>query len=227
MTWWPGWDSVGGANAWAHFWFWFGIVCLFALGASEIVSHVYSLRKDELVATQSLATEAKREQDQKEAEARHTTEIGGLNEQLSEANSQVVKLQKQAAPRRVLAADNPLLIPALANFPGQKVEIVAIMNDPESERLAQDFISIFDAAGWDRGGTGDAGVIRATFIPPAEAVIVMINRDEALADRWPPAARTLAVIIKRLGLSDTEAMHRANEVTIGVVRLVVGTKPHQ
>ena len=30
-SWLPGWDSIESAGHWAHFWFWFGIACLFAL----------------------------------------------------------------------------------------------------------------------------------------------------------------------------------------------------
>jgi hypothetical protein len=42
----PGWDSIESAGTWSHFWFWFGIACLVALAASEVVSHIYALRKD-------------------------------------------------------------------------------------------------------------------------------------------------------------------------------------
>ncbi len=54
---------VRSAGFWSHFWFWVGIVCLFAVGASATISHIYGMRKNELMAAKmaSLAATHKAE----------------------------------------------------------------------------------------------------------------------------------------------------------------------
>lgn len=97
MTWWPGWDSIDSAGFWRDFYFWFGIGCLFALGISEVISHKYGERRDELVAVREAqnANEAKRKQD--EAETRRKTEVDRLQERLSNADKKVAALQEAQA----------------------------------------------------------------------------------------------------------------------------------
>lgn len=97
MTWWPGWDSIASTGWWSHFWFWFGIACLFALGASEIVSHVYGLRKDELVTAAETAATTQRKSDADAAEARRKTETEALQQRLSEADKKVAEARQAAA----------------------------------------------------------------------------------------------------------------------------------
>jgi len=48
MSWIPGWDTIGGAGWWSGFFFWASIACLIGLGITEIASHRYSERKDDL-----------------------------------------------------------------------------------------------------------------------------------------------------------------------------------
>jgi hypothetical protein len=50
----PGWDSIAGAGWWSTFYFWASIISLIGLGTSEVASHRYSERKDELVGQQQL-----------------------------------------------------------------------------------------------------------------------------------------------------------------------------
>lgn len=104
MTWWPGWDSIDGSGFWAHFWFWFGIGCLFALGASEIVSHVYSLRKDELVEAAATTADTQRKNDQAAIDARHTMEIDGVRKTLTDAERKVADAEKKVAELERLRA---------------------------------------------------------------------------------------------------------------------------
>ena len=87
MTWWPGWDSVDSAGFWSHFWFWVGIVCLFAVGASAVISHIYGLRKDELMSDKvaSLA-------------ARQTAEVEAPQKRL--VNKATRALPNRIRPRR-------------------------------------------------------------------------------------------------------------------------------
>jgi thiosulfate reductase cytochrome b subunit len=50
MGWWPGWNTIEGADWWHEFFWWLGIACLAGLVVSEVVAKRYSTRKDELVA---------------------------------------------------------------------------------------------------------------------------------------------------------------------------------
>src|SRR5438874_211545 len=70
MSWWPGWDAIASAEWWANFYFWAGIVCLFMLGATEVISHRYTLRKDELVSEEQRQTEQRHKEDMARAHIR-------------------------------------------------------------------------------------------------------------------------------------------------------------
>jgi len=91
MTSWPGWNSIDSANAWAHFWFWFGIGCFFLLGASEMIAFRYGLREDALVEIR----DQQRDQDQQTTEARHRDEVATLRKQLETTSMQLETTTKQ------------------------------------------------------------------------------------------------------------------------------------
>ncbi len=95
MSWLPGWDSAVESGWWSHFWFWFGIICLLALGGSEVVSHFYGLRKDELIEIAAHNADEQRERHANSAEARRTTEAERLQHNLSEARERAAELQRQ------------------------------------------------------------------------------------------------------------------------------------
>jgi hypothetical protein len=50
MSWWPGWNSIEGAAKWGDVFFWAGFALLVLLAGCEILSKVYSWRKDTLIA---------------------------------------------------------------------------------------------------------------------------------------------------------------------------------
>jgi hypothetical protein len=50
MSWWPGWNSIEGAAKWGDIFFWAGFAFLVLLAGCEILSKVYSWRKDTLLA---------------------------------------------------------------------------------------------------------------------------------------------------------------------------------
>jgi hypothetical protein len=83
MTWWPGWNSIEGAAKWGDIFFWTGFAFLVLLAGCEIVSKVYSWRKDTLLAMRddliSIAQDIRPKQtDQDHGEARtRDAEIGG------------------------------------------------------------------------------------------------------------------------------------------------------
>jgi hypothetical protein len=148
MTWWPGWDSIEGAKGWADFYFWFGIGCLVLLAVSEVISHRYGLRKDELVAAAEVTTSKQRKADQDAADARHAAEIGGLKGQLSEAEKKVENLRSQQIARRLTPDQKTALIGALSPFASQKVFIWCSTAAWDCTDFAVDFMDVFKSAGW-------------------------------------------------------------------------------
>jgi hypothetical protein len=50
MSWWPGWNSIEGAAKWGDLFFWLGFAFLVLLAGCEVLSKVYSWRKDTLIA---------------------------------------------------------------------------------------------------------------------------------------------------------------------------------
>jgi hypothetical protein len=60
--------------------------------ASEVVSHIYGLRKDELAAAAGSAAEDQRKRDADAAEDRRKVEVDGLQQKLSEAGSKSLNL---------------------------------------------------------------------------------------------------------------------------------------
>lgn len=149
MTWWPGWDSVDNAGFWSHIWFWVAIVCLFAVGASAVISHIYGLRKDELMADKmaSLA-------------ARQTAEVEGPQERPGHDNASVAEPQKVAPPKVLSREQQQTLIVALSPFAGQKIRVDTIVGG--DDRLANDFVEVFHATKWHVDAGSPSQVVAAT-----------------------------------------------------------------
>jgi hypothetical protein len=93
MSWIPGWDSAASADLWSNVFFWAGIIALLFLGISEVVSHRYTERKDELVSEQQAATER-----------RHDEEMARLLLETAQANERAANLEKEAEQLRTIAA---------------------------------------------------------------------------------------------------------------------------
>jgi len=90
----PGWDSIAGAHWWSNFYFWASIVALILLGVTEVVSHRYSERKDELSAIAQNA-----------AEKAHDEEMARLHVQASNADERSKALEVEAARLRLALED--------------------------------------------------------------------------------------------------------------------------
>jgi hypothetical protein len=85
MGWIPGWESIQATGWWSGFFFWASIVSLIGLGITEVASHRYSERRDELVETQQ------------QAEKRHhDDEMAQVHLETSQTNERAAKLEKDA-----------------------------------------------------------------------------------------------------------------------------------
>jgi hypothetical protein len=85
----PGWGSIASAHWWENFYFWAGIVALILLGVTEVVSHRYTERKDELTATE-----------QDETQRRHDEEMARLHLETAKITERAAILEKEAAVAR-------------------------------------------------------------------------------------------------------------------------------
>src|SRR5260221_7182328 len=220
MTWWPGWDSIECAGWWSGFYFWFGIFCLFMLGVSEMVSHRYGQRRDALVAIAEDARSRQRTQEEIATQQRHASEIGGLKEQLSEAEDKVLKLQKQQADRRFSPEQKQMLIATLSPFKGQLVDITSVLGDSEAHKLAEEIASVFAGAEWNYGGGASQAVYSGT---SPVGVQVVVNSERVDAGNPPKAARALVEALQNAKIAVTPLKDAG--VPADGIRLIVGRKP--
>lgn len=201
MTWWPGWDSVDNAGFWSHFWFWVAIVFLFAVGASAVISHIYGLRKDELM-SDKMASLA----------ARQTAEVEVPQERPGQDKTSVAKSQKVAPPRVLSLEQQQTLIAALSPFAGQMARVDIVVGG--DDRLANDFVEVFHAANWHVDAGSPSQVVAATKLFGLQPTI---NR----AGTVPPAFTALVDTLATLGLGPKTGF--ADEQTpVGTIDLKIG-----
>jgi hypothetical protein len=202
MTWWPGWESVDSAGFWSHFWFWVGIVCLFAVGASAVVSHIYELRKDELI-FDKMASLAARQTAKMEAP-----------QKLEQGNASVAAPQNALPPKILTPEQQKTLIAALSPFAGQKVRVDILVGGADA--LATDFVEVFRAAKWHVDPESPSQVILATRLFGLQPTI---NR----AGSTPPAFPVLVDTLAALGLGPNTGF--ADEQTpIGIINMKIGIR---
>lgn len=203
MTWWPGWDSVDNAGFWSHFWFWVAIVCLVAVGASAIISHIYGLRKDELM-SDKLASLV----------ARQAAKVEAPQNKVEQGSTSVTELQKVVPPIILTSEQQRTLIAALRHFVGQKVRVDTIVGG--DDRLAKDFVEVFRAAKWQVDPGSPSQVVLATRLFGLQPTI---NR----AGTVPPAFAALVDTLARLGLGPKTGF--ADEQTpVGTINLKIGIR---
>ncbi|MGH6725323.1 MAG: hypothetical protein ACREB8_02100 [Pseudolabrys sp.] len=201
MTWWPGWGSVDSAGFWSHFWFWVGIVSLIAVGASAVISHLYGLRKDQLMSAQVAALAA-----------RQTAEPAAEQNKVEQGNTGVAEPYKAAPPRVLTLQQQRSLIAALSPFAGQKVRIDIVAGGDDG--LARDFVEVFHAARWDVDPASPSQLVLATRLFGLQPTI---NR----AGSVPAAFAALVDALAKLGLGRQTGF--ADEKTpIGTIALKIG-----
>jgi hypothetical protein len=120
MSWVPGWDSIQATGWWSGFFFWASIVSLIGLGISEVASHRFSERKDELVERQQIADKE-----------RHDTDIARVHHDAALAIERAAVLEREAETARKEAANAQLQLqqirfPRRLDFDKLKAEIKEI-----------------------------------------------------------------------------------------------------
>ena len=201
MTWWPGWDSVDSTGFWSQVWFWIGIVGLVAVGASAVISHVYGLRKDQLVSAQVAALAASQTA---EAQTRQNAAEPG--------SPGAAAPYKPAPPRTLTLQQQRTLVAGLAPFAGQKVRVDIIVGGDDA--LARDFVEVFRAAGWEVDPASPSQLVLATRLFGLQPTI---NR----AGSVPAAFATLVDLLARLGLG-RQTGFADDKTPLGTIALKIG-----
>jgi hypothetical protein len=201
MTWWPGWDSIEGAGFWSQFWFWIGLTCLFAVGASAVISHIYGLRKHELISAKIASLTA-----------RQAAEPQAPQNQ-AEPSSPRAAPREALPPKTLTAEQQKILIAALSPFAGQKVRVETLAGGDEA--LANDFVEIFRAAKWevDPASPSPAIPTRLYGLQPT------INR----AGTIPPAFPVLVDTLASLGLGPKTGFADA-QTPVGTIAMKIGIR---
>jgi hypothetical protein len=227
MSWIPGWGSVAATSWWSGFFLWASIVSLIGLGISEVASHRFSERKDELAAEQQ---EAEKKQ--------HDDEIARLHLETAKAEAaaaQATKRQEELAHETEQlraknlafeAALSPRVleqgasIPVLSRFAGTKF-VVASPDDMEAKRTAGQIRFMLVEAKW----------VRATEALPdipffQTGVTVQVNLSTPTGGIDVDLAEISAALVSQIRISNIEVSRRGMaSLPRGIIRIVVGPKP--
>lgn len=145
MSFLPGWNSVESATAYAKYFTYAGWASLFLLGVCEILSHVYTVRKDTLVVERT--QEAKAADD---AEITRLSKKVGNSEQIAKATEKVeqreaadlLKLQIAGEPRRLTSDQKAKIDKALDGTVRFGVLVASTLLDGEGKDFGDDFESV-------------------------------------------------------------------------------------
>ena len=217
MTWWPGWNSTDALGFWSHFWFWFGIASLFAAAACQVISHIYRLRKDALVAHKLLVlTNRVADQRRKAGEATHRAEVGAPQKQREQADTSVTEPHNGVTARVLTPEQQETLIADLSPFAGQKVRVDTVLGSDDRLALAKDFVEIFRAARWD---VDSVSPLQVAYEEPPVGLEPTINQAGSVPPAFPALVGTLAV----LGLGASTGF-TDEQTPVGVIDMKIGVR---
>ena len=224
---WPEWLDVGAYQLRSRF---FAIGCaavLALLFVTEIVAYGYGLRQGSLIEQagadriKRLAAEIK-PRPVAESSSRYLKENSELRQKLVDAENKLAALERTQTEKHLSPEQKRFLIEALRPFAGQKVSIASIRGDAEGLMLAQDFVSVFEAAGWDHHG--EDGVSTQDWSRDPVGIEVVLNEKDARSDQIPPGIAGLINVVRQLGLVYDNTVYMDNDVPASQVLLKVGKK---
>jgi hypothetical protein len=207
------------------------VVVVFALlAATEVLAYSYALRQDTLVAAAEqtnanrikyLTAEAK-SRPVADTPSRYLKENSELRQKLVDVENSLAALERTRTQKHLLPEQRRFLIEALRPFAGQKVSIVSIRGDDEGLQLAQEFASVFEAAGWDHHGA--AGVSTQDWPRDPVGIEVVLNEDDGRSNQIPPGVAGLINVVRQLGLIYDNTVYMDNDDPNGQALLKVGKK---
>jgi hypothetical protein len=241
MSWFPGWDSIAWTSWWSGFFFWASIGSLMLLGASEVVSHRYTERKDELVEIQQIAEKNAHDDEiaRLHLETAQIAERSALLErEAAKANERAAQLEKEAAQARLelMEIQSPRMIrpdklaEGLAGKPTAKVEIWYVSECSDCHWLATWLAGGLLGAAWriDQGKAlpippSKEGPLDGSGAPAASKGGQPWGVSVLPSDGSNPAAEALREVLlnewKKLGGG------KAHDLPDGVVRITVAPRP--
>ena len=227
---WPEWLDVGAYQLRSRFFVTGYAAVLALLFVTEIAAYSYGIRQASLIAAaeqagadriKHMAAEAK-PRPVVEGSSRYLKENSELRQKLIDAENKVAALERTQTTKHLSAEQKRFLIEALRPFAGQKVSIASIRGDDDGLILAQEFVSVFEAAGWDHHG--EDGVSTQDWPRDPVGIEVVLNEKDARADRIPPGLAGLINVVRQLGLVYDNTVYMDNEVPEGQALLKVGKK---
>jgi hypothetical protein len=227
---WPAWLDIGDFQLRSRF---FEVACAAVLAlllSAELVAFSYGIRQEILMAADEQANADRLRRLTAELQARRPAsdvaralkENSELRQKLIVAENRVAELERMQSQKRLSSHEKRLLVEALRPFAGQKVSIASIRGDDEGHLLAQDFVAVFDAAGWDHDG--EAGVTTQLWDRDPVGVEVMLNEADARAGRISAGIGALINSVRKLGLVYDNTIYMADTVPAGQAELRVGKK---
>ena len=233
MSWIPGWESIAAAEWWSGFYFWLSISCLIGLGITEVASHRYGERKDELVAIEQGAKDK-----------RHDEDMAQLQHDTAQTNERAAQLSREAALADARAAQSQLelqrlknprsimpdeLKAELADKPKGTATVLYVKECSDCEWLAYWLVAGLQQSGWALTNT-------PTPLPPAPVSSVLSSSAAAAGGQaWGVSviANTNAdgsaqsalmwAVIKLLGENGHGGVDKA--LPDGFVRVIVAPRP--
>jgi DNA repair exonuclease SbcCD ATPase subunit len=147
-------------------------------------------------------------------------QVAELRRKLTETESELTDLKRKEMRKRLSEDEKKVLVTALTPFAGQKVAVAARVGDDDSKALAEDFVSVFDAAHWDRGGA--AGISMQNWDRDPVGVEIALNEADARAGRISNGVGALINAVRRLGLTYDNTIYMTPEVPSGQAVVKVG-----
>jgi hypothetical protein len=181
-----------------------------ATETAELQRKLHQAETRRIAVTESLRWEVR------QTETKAAAEISQLQEELA---ATVKKLAALQARRRLSIDEKYTMIDALRPFAGQKVLIAAIAGDDDGRAYAQDFVEVFDAAGWEH-----AAVSYRHFERDPVGVEITLNETDGRAGRINTGVGALINIARKLSLTNGNTIYMTAEVPSGQVQIKIGKK---
>jgi hypothetical protein len=208
----PGWNSLEAVGSIGHSLHMAAMVVLALLVVAEGLALVYDDRKYALIGAAEREIMITHDQEELAVTERHHNEIVALQRDLEEA-------QRQQASLRLTTIGQQALLDAVSPFPGQQIEIVSMLGDPEGQQFANDVASVAQQAGWNATRINEAA------LATNPSGIEVLYREPPAGEVPPPALAALVDVLVDLRILPARSVTICEEVASEVIRLVVGTRP--
>lgn len=130
-----------------------------------------------------------------------------------------LQLENKVAPRHLSEAHKGALMKALTPLAGSKVHVISALGDAEARAFADDFISVFKAAGWNLGEGASEGVFEGS-----RGITVVVNQGNLQSNIVPRGANELFEAVTSLGLTNAKGFC-CGQTPPEIIAFMVGSKP--